>query len=158
MNTTSAVDPIPRELPPDKILFWAGNFRYIEPGDSNNIADRQPSSDPRAQQDYIHKARRLDDYYLSCLKRSIATTGLLWNPANPIVVIKLPDGRHVAMDGNLRLLAIKELLQDRDWCRAYADYAARLRKGILVLDFGAWADEDDRRAICEHIITAHCGN
>lgn len=156
MKAPTHTDPVPRELPPGEIFFWSGNNRYIEPGDSNNIADWQPSSDPRAQQDYILKARRLDDYHLACLKRSIGTTGLLWNPAAPIAVIKVADGRLVAIDGNLRLLAIKELLQDEVWCRAYGNYAARLRKGILVLDFGAWADDADRHAICEHIIAVHC--
>lgn len=152
MNTNVTVDPIQRELPPEEILFWARTYRYGAPNSSSYQSYFCPSGGSQGQKRYIRKAKKVDSYHLACLKKSIGTTGLLWNPANPIAVIKLHDGRYVAMDGNLRLLAIRELLQDRAWCRAYAEYAARLRKGIMVLDFGAWSDDADRMAIGNHVI------
>jgi hypothetical protein len=78
------------------------------------------------------------------------------NPGAPIAVCSLGDGDFLIIDGNARVVALRDLLRLERWQQENAQYVEKLRAGIVVMDFGSWSDRDVRLSILGHTEHIHC--
>ena len=154
-NEDRVVDPLPQRIRLDRLYFWPGNPRHIAP-DWNGRVDDANIRDPEVQAQIVQRVREADGgHHLMGIASSIGLCGLLGNHAVPIAVCSLGDGDFIVIDGNARIVALKDFLVDEGWCRARTDYVQKLQDGIMVMDFGSWNDRDDRMAALAHTALVH---
>ena len=148
---------IPRVVAVNHLYLWPGNPRHAD----ENGCRRVPDADimrPEVQAQCTQGVREADDgFHLVEITASIGSHGLLGNLGAPIAVCSLGSGDFLVVDGNARVVALRDLLNGEGWCRAHAEHAQKLRAGIEVLDFGSWSEQDVRLAVLGHTARIHMG-
>ena len=148
-----AIDPLPQRISLDRLYIWPGNPRHADENGCRRVADADIKN-PEVQAQVVKRVREVDNgHHLMGIASSIGLYGLLGNHAVPIVVCSLGDRDFLVIDGNARVVALRDYLDDEGWCRAHAEYVQRLQAGIMVMDFGPWSEHDVRLSVLEH--TAH---
>lgn len=150
-------DTIPQRVTLNRLYLWPGNPRHLSLDWNGQVADAEIKV-PKVQAQCVLRVREADGgHHLMGIASSIGLYGLLGNPGAPIAVCSLGEGDFLVIDGNARVVALRDFLDDDGWCHANADYVQKLRAGIVVMDFGAWADRESKMAVLAQTASVHMG-